>query len=519
MSSIFVHKTEVFKLLSNINTSKATGPNEIIPKVLKQCASSLCSSLSLIFNISLNTGKIPMEWKDALVVPLYKKASQSDPKNYRPVSLTSLICKLLEKIVRQRVTLHLEKHSILIDNQHGFRNKRSCDTQLQLTLDDWYKAIENKQNVDVIYLDISRAFTCVPHNRVLSKLYNFGIKGSLLGWFRSFLKERRQRVRVNNRMSEWVEVTSGVPQGTILGPLIFLLYINDIADDLNATCRLFADDCLLYKCYSEFQETNRLQEDLNKLEIWSNRWLLEFNPSKCKVMYISNRKSIKKADYFLNGQKLESVEFEKYLGVYIQSNLKWSKHVNYVYQDSMRKLGFLKRSFNKCEPVVKENLYNQLIRSKLEYASSVWDPHNIGEEQKIEKIQKRAYKYIYGVKSIPNYILYLKEYKILPLHQRRVYNRLCMLYKIINGLIDINFDQNLTWAQGRCLRKNNTLQIKTTLIRTDNYKYSFFPRTINDWNALPDIIVKAESIVSFKQQLSEYFLKTHADNCKICFNL
>ena len=138
-------------------------------------------------------------------------------------------------------------------------------------------------------------------------------------------------------MSEWVEVTSGVPQSTILGPLIFLLYINDIADDLNATCHLFADDCLLYKCYSEFQETNSLQKDLNKLEIWSNRWLLEFNPPKCKVMYISNQKSIQNADYFLNGQKLESVEFEKYFGVYIQSNLKWSKHVNYVYQDSMRK--------------------------------------------------------------------------------------------------------------------------------------------------------------------------------------
>ena len=117
-------------------------------------------------------------------------------------------------------------------------------------------------------------------------------------------------------MSEWVEVTSGVPQGTILGPLIFLLYINDIADDLNATCHLFADDCLLYKCYSEFQETNNLQEHLNKLEILSNRWLLEFNPSKCKVMYISNRKSIQKADYFLNGQKLESVEFGKYLCLY-----------------------------------------------------------------------------------------------------------------------------------------------------------------------------------------------------------
>ena len=283
-----------------------------------------------LFNKSLSQGEIPDAWREAIVIPIHKKSSKLDPKNYRPVSLTSSVCKLLENIVRQQLQTHLNRYNLLIDNQHGFRSKRSCETQLLSTLNDWCKALENKQIV-ILYIWIYLMHLTVSHIIVYLQ------KCNLLGWFRSFLKGRKQKVRVNNSYSKWIPVTSGVPQGTILGTLLFLIYTNDITDSLNCTCRLFADDCILYKSYSDQKETDNLQEDLNKLGNWSDKWLLSFNPSKCKVMHISNKNSRIKRDYFLKDNKLENFDCEKYLGVYIQSRLNWSQHTNYLCQDSYKK--------------------------------------------------------------------------------------------------------------------------------------------------------------------------------------
>ena len=484
------------------------------------CAEVLSPSIAALFNKSLSQGEIPDAWREAIVIPIHKKSSKSDPKNYRPVSLTSSVCKLLENIVRQQLQTHLNRHNLLIDNQHGFRSKRSCETQLISSLNDWCKALENKQNIDIIYLDISHAFDCVPYNRLLTKLYNIGIKGNLLGWFRSFLKGRKQKVRVNNSYSKWIPVTSGVPQGTILGTLLFLIYINNITDSLNCTCRLFADDCILYKSYSDQKETDSLQEDLNKLGNWSDKWLLSFNPSKCKVMHISNKNSRIKRDYFLNDNKLENVDCEKYLGVYIQIRLNWSQHTNYLCQDSYKKLGMLKRVFSNCDTSIKENLYNQLIRSKIDYASSVWDPYTLTSQRKLEKVQKRAYRFICK-SDIPNYTFFIESHKILALHQLRKWNRLCMLFKIINNKVDIEFENNLTWAlpSGRKLRKKNNYQLSQNLIRIDILKFSFYPRTINEWNKLPNSVVSAPSFSIFKLKLYEHLLKSHDTNCKICYDL
>ena len=184
MPLIRVSEGSVKTMLLKVDTSKASGPDGITPKVLKSCAEVLSPSIVALFNKSLSRGEIPDAWRESIVIPIHKK---SDPKNYRPVSLTSSVCKLLENIVRQHLQTHLNKHNLLIDNQHGFRSKRSCETKLISTLNDWCKALGNKQNIEIIYLDISHAFDCVPYNRLLTKLYNIGIKGNLLGWFCSFL--------------------------------------------------------------------------------------------------------------------------------------------------------------------------------------------------------------------------------------------------------------------------------------------------------------------------------------------
>ena len=232
-----------------------------MPKLLKSCACAIYPSVTKLFNESVKLCQIPDEWKDATITPLYKKGSKCEPKNYRPISLTSGICKILEKIMRKHLIKHLDSIKFLNTNQHGFRHKRSCETQLLATLEDWYNALEKKQNIDIVYLDISRAFDCVPHERLLCKLYNAGIKGNVLGWFKSSLQNRRQRVKINETYSNWVTVSSGIPQGTILGPVLFLVYINDIGKNLFSNIRLFADDCILYNCFDNCKNKKPLQDD------------------------------------------------------------------------------------------------------------------------------------------------------------------------------------------------------------------------------------------------------------------
>ena len=258
---IEITPNEVFTLLSQLDTSKATAPGCIMPKLLKSCACAIYPSLTKLFNESVKLCQIPDEWKDATITPLYKKGSKCEPKNYRPISLTSGICKILEKIMRKHLIKHLDSIKFLNTNQHGFRHKRSCETQLLATLEDWCNALEKKQNIDIVYLDISRAFDCVPHERLLCKLYNAGIKGNVLGWFKSFLQNRRQRVKINETYSNWVTVSSGIPQGTILGPVLFLVYINDIGKNLFSNIRLFADDCILYNCFDNCKNKKPLQDD------------------------------------------------------------------------------------------------------------------------------------------------------------------------------------------------------------------------------------------------------------------
>ena len=271
MPDITIHTGGVTKLLRNIKPHKAAGPDNISARILKETADQIAPALSLVCQASLTQGCVPDDWKLANVAPIFKKGDRSKASNYRPVSLTCT----LEHIVSSNVMSHLDAHGILTDAQHGFRRRRSCETQLILTVQDLAQGIEDKQQIDVILLDFSKAFNKVPHRRLLHKLDYYGVRGRNRQWITHFLHGREQTVVLNGASSPSAPVTSGVPQGTVLGPLLFLAYINDLPTNVtHSQARLFADDCIVYRNISTQADADKLQEDLDRFQDWERTWMM-----------------------------------------------------------------------------------------------------------------------------------------------------------------------------------------------------------------------------------------------------
>ena len=351
MNDIAVSKDGVIKLLKGLNSSKALGPDELHPRVLKELATELGPVFAHLFQQSIDTGEIPKEWSLANICPLFKKSDRSLACNYRPVSLTCVPCKLLEHIVCSNIMAHLYEHKLLSDRQHAFRKGHSCETQLTTVIIDWAKILDNRGQVDTFIVDFEKAFDTPPHELLKSKLFSYGIGGRTLKWIDSFLCFRQQRVVVNGVKSDWAPVLSGVPQGTVLGPLLFSLYINDISSDIESEIRLFADDCVCYREIKDEEDTMKLQSDIDRLDSWARKWGMRFQPVKCNMMQLT-RKRIKKihASYTLEGTDLENVESIKYLGVTITSDLRWNTHVSNVCTKPNRTLGFLRGNLYSCPP-------------------------------------------------------------------------------------------------------------------------------------------------------------------------
>ena len=275
-------------------------------RVLREAAAELAPALTCIFQATVDQGRIPTDWKSAKIAPVYKKGDRSQPSNYRPISLTSICCKIIEhtSIIHSSVITHLENHTILTDYQHGFRKRRSTETQLILTIQDLASNLNSGEQTDAILLDFSKAFDKVPHQRLLLKLHHYGVRGTILDWIRDFLSDRTQEVVLDGTTSTRCSVTSGVPQGTVLGPLLFLVYINDMPSCIQSPARLFADDCLVYKRIRTADDCAKLQEDLQQLQEWEGRWLMQFHPEKCEVITISNRRSPIQFGYSIHGHHL-----------------------------------------------------------------------------------------------------------------------------------------------------------------------------------------------------------------------
>jgi hypothetical protein len=270
LNRLEVDASLVFKKLEEINVSKSPGPDDIHPKLLHELRKELAIPLSKLFSLSLEKGIVPQEWKDAAVSPLFKKGKRDKPENYRPVSLTCIIGKLLESIIKDRLIEHLDKFNLINSSQHGFTKGRSCLTNLLEFMEVATKDLDNGQPVDLVYLDFAKAFDKVPYGRLFKKLEAHGIGGEVLQWIKNWLSGRRQKVGIMKEFSGWKEVTSGVPQGSVLGPVLFLIYINDLENGLVSKLGKFADDTKLCKSVGSTADTDILQKDLDKLHEWSN---------------------------------------------------------------------------------------------------------------------------------------------------------------------------------------------------------------------------------------------------------
>ena len=507
MPSISITNNGVYKLLDSINPNKAQGPDELPARVLKETASEITPILTEIYNKSLQTGIVPDDWRNANISPIFKKGEKHIAGNYRPVSLTSICCKHMEHILVKHILEHLDNHSILKDCQHGFRSRRSCETQLVTFVQELVDTMPGGGQTDVILMDFSKAFDKVPHQRLLRKLHHYGIRGDVLRWTENFLAQRKQRVILDGTTSEYAHVRSGVPQGTVLGPLLFLVYINDLPDSAKSKVRLFADDAVLYRQINSRADCETLQRDLDSLLDWESKWQMSFHPDKCKVMSITRARKRKQSfSYHIRETLLEMVKSAAYLGLEMDEKLDWSPHINKVTAKATRSLNFIRRNLQIGSQSVKSSAYRGLVRPSLDYCSIVWNPNLARHIQQVEMIQRRATRFVlnrYHNTSSVGEMLQTLGWETL--QERRAKCSVVFMYKILNQMIAVPATPYFVPAYDatRGLRVHKLLTVQG---RTDYHRASYFVRVIPLWNRLPDDIAGAPSINTFKEKLAAQLL-------------
>ena len=484
--------------LEKLDIYKSSGPDNIHPKLLKFLSNdaSFVSAVGNLYRKCSEEQKIPQVWKQANITALHKQDSKTDPANYRPISLTSILCKIYERFVRHHVLPHVEGD--LSEHQHGFVSGKSCLSNLLETVDCVIELLSVGAPVDILYLDFCKAFDTVPHYRLLAKLESFGITGSTLNIIRDFLTDRTMQVVVNGKHSETIKVVSGVPQGSVLGPLLFVLFINDLPHGIKSDLRLFADDL---KLIVNAQDHINIENDLNLLERWGEMWLLQFNPTKCKCLRIDGNDNPENI-YEINNVEVKVVESECDLGLHTNSHLTWDDHIKESIKKANKMIAWIVRNIISREEEVMLLLYKTIIRPHLEYCVQVWSPaaHHGSWSMIIdlEKIQKKFTRLINGIGLLP-YSERLATLKLTTLAERRLRGDLIETYKISNGIVD--YGKNLfKWS-----RSGSNIVSRTVCGRKNALRQNFFSQRVHKyWNLLPLSVKKAKNINQFKNNLLKF---------------
>lgn len=389
--------------------------------------------------------------------------------------------------------------------QHGFIKGRSCTTQLLETLDELTRIIDEGSPADVIYLDLAKAFDTVPHQRLITKLQSYGIVGDVIGWITDFLTNRKQQVCIGNVTSSWKPVTSGIPQGSVLGPVLFICYVNDMPLNIHSNIKIFADDTKLFSKIDSKSDSENLQQDLTNLEAWTNIWQLRFNATKCKVMHIGNKNQHYTYHMTENGEtvELEPTKCEKDLGVYVDDQLDFSQHVQTTANKANKILGIIRRTFHYLDKHMLVTLFKSLVRPHLEYGNVAWSPFYKKDVLTLEKVQRRATKLLPFLAD-RSYEDRLQSLKLPSLVYRRLRGDLIEVYKYTHDIYKVDSNSLLPPNENRETR-GNSYKLKKERFRLDVRKRFFSNRILNYWNALPEEAVTASSLNVFKNQVDKVY--------------
>ena len=502
---------EIQAVLEALDVTKATGSDGIPARLLKETAEVIAPSLCCLFNKSLNTGTLPDEWKLANVVPVHKKGNAEYTENYRPISLLPIVSKVLERCVLNNIKCHL--HQLVHSSQHGFFTGKSCTTNLIEALDNIGSLLDSGNQIDVIYLDMSKAFDKVNHELLLSKLSKLGFGGGLLQWFRSYLSNRRQRVTALGATSNTLPVTSGVPQGSILGPILFLLYVHDLPGLVKSSqVAMFADDTKIFKSIASINDTKLLQQDLSNLESWSSTSGLPFNQSKCRSLSITRKTKPVVTIYKMKGETLEITKSERDLGVWMSNDLTWNNQVVEQSSHANKLLGYIRRNARFIQNTsVRRALYLTLVRPHLGYATQIWSPQSINLIARLEKVQRRATKFILNLpfSSPDSYTSRLQSLSLLPLCYWHEFLDLVFFFKMVNNLVIIEPSVVPKTRSVRPTRSSINTDIPKFVIprsKTTTHQRSFLIRTTRVWNSLADELkLNMINLNSFKSTILSYY--------------
>lgn len=509
-----VNDQDILKAISSLKNSTSPGPDGVTVQFLKRTSLTIAPLISYLMNRSLTEGKVPAILKKAHVVPIYKGGDRSHPFNYRPISLTSTIAKVMEKIVKLHLVEYLETKDSIPDQQHGFRSNFSTVTQLIQHFDDIIEGLEHNDCVDIIYLDFAKAFDKVDHTLLLKSLAEVGVIGKVLSWIKEFLTNRTQNVKIEGYLSQTKQVLSGVPQGSILGPILFVVFIAPLLKlPLKSSISSYADDTKLV-CGRNFLGTNDLQVDLQLIYDWVEARNMQLNGEKFRSMTFDPSGADRPTYLNNDGHPIISVSAIKNLGVIIQENGKFEEHVQTKVTKAFQTCGWIYRTFKSRDPLTMKTLYKSIVQPHLEYASPIWAPVSAALLNKIERVLRSFTRCISGV----SHLSYWDRLKSLGLYSvQRRYERYQILYvfKCLHGLCP-NPGIRHTWSDRRgiscdvrsppkisdrkllkCLKNSFVLNKAPVL-------YNLLPGSLRKFYVLDD------PLSSFKRQLDD-FLKTIPD--------
>ena len=491
-----IDEIEVKGILEKLDISKSVGPDKVHPKLIKNLSSNegFIKALTDLYKNCYNSGCIPKVWKTADITAIHKKGCKSEAKNYRPISLTCILCKAYEKIVRSHLVTYIAPK--IVTQQHGFTSGKSCLSNLLEFIDVANELIAAGDCVDIFYMDFQKAFDTVPHYRLISKLRNLGVSGKTLNMISDFLSDRTFQVRVGDSKSQTHVITSGVPQGSVLGPLLFLIYINDLPDGIKSYISMFADDV---KMLARSPAAIDSQEDINKMLQWQDAWLLTFNTKdeKCKVLHVGKANPCHK--YYMGEEPLPVVDCEKDLGVYVSNDLSWDEHIYKSINKANSIVAWVDRSVICRSPEVMCNIYKTLIRPHLEYCVQLWSPPprhgNWTLIMDLEAVQRRFTRLIEGF-GLLQYEQRLSKLGLTTLLERRARGDLIETFKILSG---ISFYGNSLFSVSR--NRGNLLE---RTCKTKNQQDFFSRRVVKYWNKLPHFVKNSPSVDSFKANLQRH---------------